>query len=237
MNYPPVYALMVTNSDKRLDFARFVGIRNFKEQDYNNKFLIIVNHGKTKILNQQTHNIFELMIDRNNLSLGDLRNISLELVPLNSVFTIWDDDDIRKTNYISLLIDQLIKNNATAVFIQNRIEYILSNSYSYVHTFINGTTHVMMWKLDKFRYLDLDTLEDVHIQDYLKQINKKFIIINNKPTLYIRIQHNNNTSPFATGDRTSIVTNNPFSFYKEYSIDDNDKLYVDNIIKNYLLFI
>jgi hypothetical protein len=227
---------MITNSDKRLKFAREVGIRNFEQQDYLNKRMIIVNHGKTKVLENQTYpKYYELMVNKTNLSLGDLRNLSLELVPLNSIYVIWDDDDIRTPNYISYLVDKLLKERAFAIFIKYRIEYILPTGYSYIHKFENGTTHIMSWKLDKLRYLDLNTLEDVNLQDDLSRFHKKYIRLDNDPKMYLRVNHGSNTSPFALPNRTSISPNNPLSMYKEYEISPEDKAYADAMIKKYII--
>jgi hypothetical protein len=227
---------MITNSDKRLEFARKVGVRNYKEQDYKNKHLIIVNHGTERVLESNEENAYELMVNKGNLSLGDLRNLSLELVPLNSIFNVWDDDDIKTTNYLSILVDTLLKEKAFAIFIQYRIEYALNTQFSYIHKFENGTTHVMMWKLDKFRYLNKHTLEDVNIQENLYSFKKKYVLLDNDPKMYIRISHNlDNTSPFANSNRTNIISYNLNNLYKEYKISDYDKTYVDTIIKKYIL--
>ena len=230
---PPVYAIMITNTDKRLDIAKKVGMRNFIEQTYFNKHLIVVNHGKVKLLKNQSDR-YELMIEKNDLSLGDMRNLALDLVPMNSIWYVHDDDDIRPNDYVSFLVKKLLDSKATAVFIKYRIEYIMPTAFVYVHKFENGTTHVMMRKIDKFKYLDEDTLEDVMIQDHLGKFKQKYITLDNDPKLYIRLNHYDNTSPFASEIKSSIGINNPLSNYKEYEISDKDKDYAHRMVKLYL---
>ena len=133
--------------------------------------------------------------------------------------------------------DTLVYNRADAVFIKRRIEYNLANNFCFISEFSNGTTHIFARKLDNLRYLNINTLEDVNLQEDLIKNKKKFIVIENSPQMYIRIIHNNNTSPYATQYRNKIDIYSDDSNYKEFSITSEYKNYADDIIlKHYKNF-
>lgn len=233
---PEVYALMITGKDeKRIKFARDIGVPNFDEQTYKNKKMIIINENNTKVLTQPRADIYELQINRNNLSLGDMRNLSLEMVPLNAVFYIHDDDDYRPAHYLKYLVTELLKQKAFAVFIKNRLEYNLANGYMFKHRFENGTTHLLCRKLDKLRYLNKDTLEDTELVHDLSKFKKKYIILENDSRMYLRIIHGDNTSPFAVSSRNSIKAYDRNDPYKEFEVNEIERKYVKNIISKYYL--
>lgn len=223
---PPVYCLMVTGKDeKRLAYARQIGIPNFESQDYPNKHMIIVNHGKKPVLETQRDDIYEIMVEKGpGTTLGDLRNVSLDLVPLNACFSIFDDDDWRTPNYLSYMVDTLFKTRSIAVFMKNRLEYNLANGYTFRSHFRNGNTHILCIKLDRLRYTPLDTLEDVRLQEDIASFKKKYTAIDNDPRMYIRIIHQNNTSPFAKDSRADIVRYSPGGNYweSEASVEEKD---------------
>jgi hypothetical protein len=232
MQTPPVYALMISGKDsKRLMYARLIGIKNFESQTYKNKHMIIINHGSVSILDQPKDNIYEVMINKGNMTLGDLRNLSLEMVPLNAIYYICDDDDWRTSNYIEYMVNELLKTKSIAVFLKNRIEYNLANGYTFNSHFTMGNTHIMSIKLDRLRYMSKDTLEDTGLQSEIASFKKKFTAIDNDPKMYIRIIHENNTSPFATDDRDSITKYDDDGNYREYESTDSEKKYASEIVK------
>lgn len=234
MEYPDVYALLVTGKDeKRSLYARVIGLKTFNNQTYEKKHMIIINHGTKPVMVYPQKNVYELMVDKGNMSLGDLRNLSLELVPMNAVFYIHDDDDYRPNNYIQYMIDHLLQTKSIAVFLKNRLEYNLANGFTFKSSFDNGNTHIMCIKIDRLRYLDKNTLEDVELQKDIKSFKKKYHAIDNDPKMYLRIIHQNNTSPHVSDERKSIVKYSDKSYYKEYEVTKDEKEYVDKIIKEF----
>jgi hypothetical protein len=231
---PTVYAIMVTGKDeRRVAFARHIGIKNFDMQDYQHKKMIIVNHGNTKVLTRPRDDIFELMVTKGNMTLGDLRNIALELVPLNAIWYVHDDDDFRQTHYISHLLTTLLKSKSIAVFLKNRLEYNLANGFTFKSSFSYGNTHIMCIKLDRLKYMSKDTLEDTSLQKDIKSFKKKYIALDNDPKLYIRIIHQNNTSPFAHDSRKEVVNYAKESYYQEHDAAEDEKKYAQEIIQKY----
>lgn len=231
---PCVYAIMITGKDqKRVMFSRFIGLKNFNMQTYKNKKLIIINHGDIPVMTQKQDNVYEIKINKRNMTLGDLRNFSLTLIPLNAISLTFDDDDWRVPTYIEFMLDTLLKTKSTAVFMKNRLEYNLTNGFSYRSFFDYGSTHMMCIKLEKLQYLSKDTLEDIQLQSDLKSFNKKYTAIDNDPKMYLRIIHENNTSPNAAETKNSLIKVSDDSYYKEFDIDVDNKAYIDKIIRDY----
>ena len=202
-------------------------------QTYTNKKLIIINHGNIPVMVQKQDNVHEIKINKGNMTLGDLRNFSLSLIPLNAISLTFDDDDWRSPNYMEFMVDTLLKTKSTAVFMKNRVEYNLTNGFSYRSSFDYGSTHMMCIKIDKLQYLSKDTLEDIQLQSDLKSFNKKYTAIDNDPTMYLRIIHENNTSPNAAETKNSLIKVSDNSYYKEYDIETDNKAYIDKIIRDY----
>lgn len=227
-----VYCLMVTGKDdRRIAYARLIGIPNFDEQTYPNKKMIIVNHGDKPVLNAPRDDVYELRVEKGDMTLGDLRNLSLDLVPLNALWICWDDDDTRERDYLSSMASALFEHRAIAVFAKNRLEINLANGYTFKSRFERGNTHILCMKLDRLRYLSKDTLEDVLLQDHITSFNKKYVAIENDPRAYVRIIHQNNTSPFAKDDRDSIVEYANQSNYSELEASDEEKAYAARVVR------
>ena len=61
------------------------------------------------------------MTSKDGITLGDLRNISLSYVPNNEIWTTWDDDDWRSSNYLSILCKMMTNNGAKFIIISASI--------------------------------------------------------------------------------------------------------------------
>lgn len=228
---------MITGKDsKRVAYARLIGIKNFYTQTYKNKKMIIINHGNIPILEKPNTDIYELHVDKGEMTLGDLRNIALELIPLNGISLCWDDDDWRRPDYIETMLNKMLNTKSIAVFMKNRIEYNMANGFTFTSSFDRGNTHIMSIKLDRLRYTSKDTLEDVDLQTDIKTFKKKYTVIDNDPDMYIRIIHQNNTSPYAQDSRDAIVNYSPDSYYKEHEATEKHKTYAAKIIKEHYGF-
>ena len=234
---PFVYAIMITGKDeRRAAFARLIGIRNFEMQDYKNKKMIIINHGTIPIIEKQNDKIHELIVEKGDMTLGDLRNLALDLVPLNAIWYVHDDDDWRVPNYISFMIDKLLSTKSIAVFLKNRLEYNLANKFTFKSYFDYGNTHIMCIKLDRLRYMRKDTLEDTELQRDIQSFKRKYLAIDNDPKMYIRIIHQNNTSPFAIDSRNDVVKYADSSYYKEFDASPEQKKYAADIVQKHYGF-
>ncbi len=229
----PVYCLMVTGyNDKRRDFAR-VSIQNFKEQTYKNKHLIILNQSKNKLIkNDEKENILEMYIDNTDKTLGELRNISLQFVPPNAIWTTWDDDDWRHPIYISRMINEMRKRNTDFLMFTNRLEYNLNNQFAFRMSLQSGLMTFFSKYNQNIQYEHKSTSEDVKVKSYA--INElKTHIYDNDAKMYIRLIHDNNTSVFVEPDKSDVKNTKNNKMYFENKLNKKEKSFIDNIISKY----
>lgn len=234
---PEVTCLMVTGKDsERITLAR-ASVKNFIDQTYPFKKLIIVNHHPTrKVLaddyRQWPKDVFEFKVDKkaDRLTLGDIRNISLELVAHDACWTTWDDDDWRAPNYLSTLINYMGQTGAIAVVFQNRLEYNKNTGFIWGVSKTMGFPTVM-GKFDRrIQYLSKDTLEDVHIIENYKSLGK-VSALNNDPKLYIRLVHENNTSTYVDPEKSSILHYSDTSAFQERDATESEQQFVRNVFE------
>lgn len=234
-----VYCLMVTSNDEhRKPYGR-VSVQNFLEQTYSRKHLVIVNLSEDPILSKEQRGddrLLEVFVKRNGLSLGTIRNISLELVPPNAWWTLWDDDDWRIDSYLQKLVDW--SKGYDFVMIQNRIEFNTLNGYNYVLTLRSGLMSFFAKRIPALRYENLNTKEDVLIKSTaLKELRCN--IVDNAPTLYLRMIHNTNTSPYVNLSKNSLRDTSKHKDYFERDLQTNEWNYLDKILSTkykYVIF-
>lgn len=230
-----IYCIMVTGKDhQRICFAR-ESIANFFEQDYLYKKLIIINHAEEKVgYVDDSNSVVEFQVPKGNLTLGDLRNIALELVPINAMWTVWDDDDYRTNDYLSLLHNELVKQDADVVAFTHRIECNYNTKFLWKTTLESGFVTVLAKQDKRIKYKPLDTMEDTSLFDDFKKLGKRIVLLDNNPQIYIRLVHTNNTSLFVDKKRNSIPDNNVYvGPFKEESIDENLQKNILHFISNY----
>lgn len=232
----PVYCLMVTGKDEqRISYAK-ASVMNFLEQTYPVKHLIIVNHHPTmKVIDGRVaDNITEILVDKVKfgLTLGDLRNISLDKVPDGAIWTTWDDDDIRRSDYLSSLFREMITNEADVVLYKHRFEYNVNTHFAW-HAYLPNGAWIFFAKQDKrYRYGALDTKEDNLVKDQLVTLKKVVHLYDNDPALYIRLVHNNNTSTSAAVDPKKKVICADCD--TELQVSSEEERYVKKQVQNFL---
>jgi hypothetical protein len=192
---PMIFCGMVTGKDdKRIEFARG-SVRNFLDQSYDNKRLIIINHHPTmSVLNGiDIDFVQEVRVSKEGRTLGGLRNLFLGMVPPGALWTTWDDDDIRRVDYLQFLFEAMTLLQKSAILYTKRHEFNVNNGFAWVNTIPSGTWMSLCKQDAKFAYDDLDTREDAVVMDQMKA-GGDFAVIYNDPSLYVRLVHDNNTS-------------------------------------------
>jgi len=229
---PPVYCLMVTGyNEKRRAFAK-LSIQNFNEQTYKNKHLIILNQSKDKLIKNQKENILEMYIDNTNKTLGEIRNISLQFVPPNAIWTTWDDDDWRHPTYIQHMTNEIRKQNADFLMFTNRLEYNLNNRFAFKMSLKTGFMTFFSKHNSNIRYEHISTSEDEQVKQYaIKEL--KTYIYDNDARLYIRLIHTDNTSVFVQSNKNKVKNTKNNKMYFENQLNKKEKSFVDNIISKY----
>jgi len=206
---------MVTGKDdSRMEWAKR-SVINFLAQDYPDKRLVIVNHHPhlTVIDNEMKKSkedlgVYEFKVRKTEtITLGDLRNISMDLVSHDALWTTWDDDDWRSPKYLSWLQGTLQKTGASSVTFTTRIEYNITNGFIWKMMRKSGYPLVLAPFDRRIRYQKKDTMEDVNLLDDIRNNTGRtvHIIENNDPRMYIRVVHDGNTSRFVNKNKHDIV--------------------------------
>jgi hypothetical protein len=223
-----IYCIMITGKDDvRIKYA-MQSVDNFLQQSYNSKKIIIFNHNTLSVYQNKHPDIMEIKFDMNINNLGDARNMALNMVPMNALWTTWDDDDFRDENYLALLEKNM--NNNIAVAFKNRIDYCKQTKFKHIASLDSGFVTLLCKKDPRISYLSKFTMEDLNIIKDIKR-HGNVHVIDNDPTIYIRLIHENNTSLYANRLKTEIK--NYSGIYKEYDIKDQDIIdKVDFILEN-----
>lgn len=207
-----IYCIMITGKNEGREAYAKKAVKNFLEQDYKHKKLVIINHGSYVVLNpeqKKTDFMFEFHVDKDKgekpLTLGDLRNMATQLVPIDAMWTVWDDDDIRAPNYLSLLYYALRLSGSDMVAICNRYEVNANNGFSWRIKQTRGLPTVLCKQDLRLSYLSKDTMEDVDlIEDYEKLGHPVYRWTWNRPSMYIRLVHGDNTSLYVDPHKSEI---------------------------------
>lgn len=234
--FQEICCILVTGKDDhRIQYARSA-IHNFLNQTYPNKKLIIVNHHTTQSVlpsldfSKWPDNVFEFKVSKDDLMLGDLRNIALELVSHDALWTTWDDDDYRSDHYLSDLYQAYTDSNAICVGFSNRMEYNNTNGFVWKSTLKTGFPHVLAKFDRRVRYLRKDTMEDVDLITQYASLGK-VVILDNDPLLYIRTVHGNNTSLYVDAQKNTIVQGG--KVYRESKATERESNHVKQIMSTY----
>ena len=202
-----VYCLMVTGKDEqRIDFARG-SVKNFMDQDFGSKKLIIINHHPTlRVTNDTRHDdVVEVAFDKSEgRTLGDMRNLSLDMVPTGALWTTWDDDDYRHPTYLSQLHGHLVDNYADAVFQTHRYEYNYKTGFAWGFKNDDGFWIVFARKTKNVKYHRADANEDIDIRQQVTSASNRVYIWKNSPYLYVRTVHGNNTSTTLNQEKAAL---------------------------------
>lgn len=232
----PVYCLMITGHDVRRRSFALNSVENFKNQSYANKHLIILNQDiKFKILKKQTYdNILEVMVDNQGKTLGELRNMSLQFVPPNAVWTTWDDDDWRSPEYLKTMMSAMEEHKVQFLMLSNRIEYNLNTDFMYQLSLKSGLMTFFAKANPNLVYDEVNTSEDKVVKEYaLKHLTDQVVVINNDPLLYVRAIHDNNTSVYAKPLKSTIKDTRENKTYFETHVPSKKQTYLRNILSSY----
>lgn len=231
---PTVYGIMITGKDDDRIAIASVSCRNFFEQDYTGtKRLIIINHHTSSVQAHSNKDVVQIFVDRKKNSLGAMRNIALELVPTNALWTTWDDDDYRSPDYLWKLYRCMNNNNAAAATFINRYEFNSNTDTAWRMTLQSGFVTMLCKKIPGYYYLNKDSLEDINLKDFYSRQSGGIAIYKNKPDelMYIRLIHKNNTSLYVEPNKVAPANTSSKSDYMESHITEQEKQYISQLMQ------
>ena len=189
----PLISCLCVTKNKLVENA----ISCFHEQTYKNKELILVtetsnkNIGYLKEVAASNDNI-HLVETKDDITLGDLRNISVE--EANGEYIIqWDDDDIYHANRIKTMYRALLSlPNKEACFLKTFVIHDKITDKVVLSKFWGGVEGSIIAVKNKMpKYESLNKGEDTPIRDYFLKNGKGMII--DKSDMYTYVIHGDNT--------------------------------------------
>ena len=167
-------------------------VRNFTEQTYKDKELIIVNSGSRayyekccEILEKfKDFKIMHFFVTRDEYpTIADLRNKAIEEATGDFIMT-WDDDDKRSNTIIETEMKALVENNADLVMIQQiDVQMQLGRVPFPTNYYIGFEPSMLAKKTDKVKYFGLHS-DTKYIEELKANGYKEFIISDNENSDY-----------------------------------------------------
>ena len=236
-NNETIYCIMITGKDNDRELYSLLAITNFLNQTYDNKVLIIINHGSFA-LNSDDSNIKIYNITKTpDVTLGHLRNIALDkFVPVDGLWITWDDDDYRSNTFLQTLYDYMITSRVDAVSFNTRYEFNIHTMFLWKTVLKEGFVFKLMRNNKHIRYLLKDTMEDINLLQDLKRNNIRYKVIDNisdYSIVYIRLIHASNTSLYVNKQKDKVMPSCKESNYQELPVSKNECLCILKIIVSY----
>jgi glycosyltransferase involved in cell wall biosynthesis len=180
-----VTAVMITGKHPgRRQLAR-AALTSFLAQTYREKEMLIINTGEP--LRPPEPYIREICLEQGALTLGDLRNLGIE--EARGAWVIqWDDDDWHHPERITVQME--FAGHDAACVLGSQIRCSLVKQYAFVRRREEGIEGTILHpRSTSIRYPSLAKREDTA---FYRAFPEKVIIFD-RPELYVRFYHGNNT--------------------------------------------
>lgn len=235
--YPLITCIMITGKDaSRERFAR-QAIRNFREQTYPVKHLVIMNHGSFSAVHSDENlsNVTEVRVTKGDgVTLGDIRNMAFDFVPYGGLFFVWDDDDYRAPDTLMRMYRHMRSENASAVCFTQRLEYDISTHFAWKTILQSGFVHVLAKKHYGVRYMSKESLEDINLLKDMRKVYPVATMTENDPTMYVRLVHGSNTSLYVKPKKTDIIKNPTTANWQETQLSPKERSFIDKVYLPFL---
>jgi hypothetical protein len=185
--FPLVTAVMITGKSQARNPLAREAVRCFVEQTYPPRELLILNEGEEAI-GVEARNIREIQIEKvATRTLGDLRNLALELANGDWVIQ-WDDDDWYGPERIEAQMHA--RRPGAAVLLGDIIHYSLHRHSGFRTDWVSGFPgSILHERTGTVRYPSLSRGEDIVFQRQFRKI----IVVRSERPLYIYRHHAQNT--------------------------------------------
>jgi glycosyltransferase involved in cell wall biosynthesis len=179
MHRPLVSAMMITGSSRRRKMAE-IAVNCFLEQTYENKELVIVNHGTTMSI--ADGRVREMSVVDSG-PVGMLRNIALQNAKGN-ILIFWDDDDWSAPERMEVQVGHLKPDHACLLKRQLRLDLrtqrMIAVSWGCgIHGtmafYKNGKRFSAMWRGSDAKFLEY--------------FGPRKVVVENAASLYVRTFH------------------------------------------------
>lgn len=215
---PIMFALMVTGKDKAHEYLARKSMASFAAQTMRHKVMVVINDSPDYSLVGPPSDwlaatlpdmpesevsaacVVEIRVEPRKFTLGELRNIGINAVPVQGTWVQWDDDDWHERQYMRLKYDYMRVRKADAITLRSQIRLFLEKNSSFAFssrspTGIEGT--IMVHKsavIAPIQYGAASRSEDTYYINNLKRQGFNMVVWENNPFwLYFRLYHGINT--------------------------------------------
>lgn len=202
MFQPDIVGVMITGkTPARYPLARSA-VESFFAQDYQGKKqLLILNDNPIPLYEEADRPAGVLQVGIQNVegeprkSLGVLRSTAIELAPKDGYIVQWDDDDFSHPTRLSYQV--AATQPGTASIFRWQVQYDLKSGKCFAgcgrESAVRGFAGTMLFPANTAaRFKDVPRGEDTYfLQDLRKRT--KLTVLSNRPTLFFRLCHENNT--------------------------------------------
>lgn len=233
-----VNCVMVTLNDsfRRSYVEKSIG--NFHAQTYPHKRLVILEQSPDGVLpgvGWKAPNVRVIRVPvPHSHTLGGLRNLVLDTLSTEEIWTTWDDDDWRDPTYIDVAVHELHRKRSDFMMLTQRVDYNLPTQFAHGVTLKSGLyASTFAYVNKRIRYDDLDTMEDQCIKRLGFENAKNPTTMTNDPLLYMRLVHGNNTSRYVRSDKTRVLDTVHHKDFFEWDVTPNQLDRVREILSTY----
>ena len=191
---PKISCLMLTRN--RLGAFK-KSIKDFVNQDYSNKELVIVNNGNflyKSLVKNYLKNINSNItyVESERLSIGELRNLGISRC-LGEFIAIFDDDDRHRPDRLSKQIEICLSSNVTGTVLRNFVSVEKSKrNMCHINHGLDGTL-LFQNPYGYIKYTDINQGEDTAFIKKLKEKGYLIIVLELEHELYEYHYHGRNT--------------------------------------------
>ncbi|EDQ88146.1 uncharacterized protein MONBRDRAFT_9465 [Monosiga brevicollis MX1] len=231
---PIMFALMVTGKDKAHEYLARKSMASFAAQTMRHKVMVVINDSPDYSLVGPPSDwlaatlpnmpesevsaacVVEIRVEPRKFTLGELRNIGINAVPVQGTWVQWDDDDWHERQYMRLKYDYMVDKHADAITLRTQVRFILEKNSSFAFV-LHGGSHtnshgdldppavsptgiegtIMVHKaptLAPIQYPAESREEDTFYLDTLKAKGFKMVVWEENPVwIYFRLYHGINT--------------------------------------------
>lgn len=191
---PLISCVMVTAN--RPELCRRA-VASFSAQTYPNRELVVLDNGsepaRDSFASLNGELTYRYQPPDDNITLGELRNQSLEMARGEVIVPQWDDDDWCHPDRLAVQFDALRSSDSNACMLGTTMMHVDDPEYfnqPYVGELADGVPPTIMhWRDDSIRYLPMARQEDTHY----KQRWDARVLAPEFAYLYLRYFHGANT--------------------------------------------
>lgn len=217
---PIMFALMVTGKDKAHEYLARKSMASFAAQTMRHKVMVVINDSPDYSLVGPPSDwlaaalpdmpesevsaacVVEIRVEPRKFTLGELRNVGINAVPVQGTWVQWDDDDWHERQYMRIKYDMMRLHGAGAITLSRQYRLFLNMNSSLVYTAHKGSKYgiegtIMVHKtaaVAPIQYPALSKAEDTqYILDLMAIKTSLHPWKENPPWLYFRLYHGINT--------------------------------------------